>query len=206
MLGTERSGPAGVKWGWIAPAARLFLPAGRVIPAGFDQGALASPVKDGGPAHAAVIDALIEIEPAADLQDAMDERGDMFDVKVRAVSVVRADRTLPKYKRLGMGRIAWVFRVSERELCEWWAAYEGGGVDALRSSEVNRGREARVGAEVLAEARDALLARNAQAAAAGSARGAKRLSAEEFGKEIKKRTGVDYSRSHLYTLLAALER
>lgn len=167
---------------------------------------MASPVKDGGPAHGAVIDTLIEIEPAADLQDAMDERGDMFDVKVRAVSVVRADRTLPKYGRLGMRRIAWLFHVTEKTLYEWCAAYESGGVDALRSKAGNLGREARVGAEVLAEARGALLARNAQAAATGNAKGAKRLSAEEFGREIKKRTGVDYSRGHLYTLLAALER
>lgn len=191
----------------IAPASRRPLPAARVIPAGFYQGALASPVKDGGPAHAAVIDALIKTyRPGARLQGALDERGDMFDVRVRAVSVVSADRTLPKYERLGMRRIAWLFHVTVNTLYEWCAAYESGGVDALRSSEGNRGREARVGAEVLAEARDALLARNAQAAAAGNAKGAKRLSAKEFGKEIKRRTGVDYSRSHLYTLLAALER
>lgn len=164
---------------------------------------MASPAKDGGPAHAAAIDALIELEPAADLQDAVEERRDMFDVMVRAVSLAGADRMMPKHERLGMGRIARVFRVSERELCEWWAAYEGGGVDALRNSAGGGGRKAGAGRGAPARAGNA---RKARAAAGRNARDAKRMSVVEFGEEIKKRTGVEYSRSHLYALRAALEK
>ena len=165
---------------------------------------MASPVKDGGPAHAAVIDTLIKTyRPGTKLQGALDERGDMFDVKVRAVSVVRADRTLPEYERLGMRRIAWLFHVTEKTLCEWWAAYEGGGVDALRGGAGGGGRKAGAGGGTSAKAGSA---RKARAAAGRNARDAKRMSVVEFGEEIKKRTGVEYSRSHLYALRAALEK
>ena len=168
---------------------------------------MASPVKDGGPAHAAVIDTLIRTyRPGVELQDALSERGDMFDVKVRAMSVVKADRALPKYERLGMRRIAWLFHVTVKTLYEWWTAYEGGGVDALRSGAGGGGREARAGGGTPAKAGDAPPARKARAAAGRNVRGAKRMSVVEFGEEIKKRTGVEYSRSRLYALRAALEK
>lgn len=60
--------------------------------------------------------------------------------RVRAIRLVKADRTLPKYKRLGMRRIAWIFRVTQRTLSNWWALYKGGGLDALRDP-VRPGRE-----------------------------------------------------------------
>lgn len=60
--------------------------------------------------------------------------------RVRAIRLVKADRTLPKYKRLGMKRIAWFFGVTGRTLSNWWAAYRDGGLDALRDP-VRPGRE-----------------------------------------------------------------
>lgn len=114
----------------------------------------------------AVIDEIMKVAPDPELKGAMEEPGYMFVVKVRAIEAVRADRTRPKYERLGMERLAWFFRIDERTLYEWWAAYKEGGIDALRSNTMNRGRKAMVPVKTLEEARDALLARNSQAEAA----------------------------------------
>ena len=135
---------------------------------------MASPIKDGGPSHTGVIDALMMSAPDAELQGAMDERKDMFDVRVRAVDVVRRDRMLPKYRRLGMKRIAWLFRVTENTLYEWWDAYKRDKVDALRSRPGDRGRKRDIPIETLREARDALLARNPQAEAARNVEAARK--------------------------------
>ena len=72
----------------------------------------------------------------------------------------------PKYDRLGMKRLAWLFHVSERTMYDWWAAYQEGGADALRRHTENLGQKPKVSREVLEETRDRLLARNAQAEAA----------------------------------------
>lgn len=105
---------------------------------------MASPIKDGGPSHLAVIDELMKAAPDPGLQGAIDERKNMFDVRVRAVDDVRRDRMPPKYQRLGMKRIAWMSRVSLNTMYEWWGAYKEGGIDALRSNATDRWRKAGV--------------------------------------------------------------
>ena len=66
------------------------------------------------------------------LQSAMDDRClDLLAVKARAVQAVVADRKRPKYDRLGMKRVAWLFHASERTMCDRWAAYQEGGAGAL---------------------------------------------------------------------------
>lgn len=162
---------------------------------------MASPAKDGGPPHGAVIDALIrEYRPGTELLNALNERRAMFGVRVRAVRAVEADRTRPKHERLGMKRIAWLLYVDEQTLRDWWAAYEKGGVGALRSRAGSRWLAAESGSGAPAEAMDTSPARSAGGAPRRS------LSVEEFGREIKKRTGVEYSKSHLYALLAKLDK
>ena len=104
----------------------------------------------------------------------MDDRClDLLAVKARAVQAVAADRMRPKYDRLGMKRLAWLFHVSERTMYDWWAAYQEGGADALRRHTENLGQKPKVSREVLEEARDRLLARSAQAEAARNIEDAK---------------------------------
>lgn len=154
---------------------------------------LASPIKDGGPSQLAVIDTLMELEPDPELNAAMEQRKAMFDVRVRAVDIVRRDRMLPKYQRLGMRRIAQMEHVTEKTLYEWWAAYERGGVDALQSRPGDRGRKPDVSRETLVEARDALLARNPQAEAAKNMDAAKKsrnAGGEAAGREEEGAAGA----------------
>ena len=150
-------------------------------------GALASPIKAGSSsADSVIIDTYIkEFQPDAELLAALVETGhDVFGVKLRAIKAIAADRSLPKYKRLGMRRIAWLQHVSVRTLYAWWAAYKKGGVDALRRSTENLGRPPKVGMATLEETRDKLLARNAQAEAARNIEAAKKA------KEAKKVGGA----------------
>ena len=127
-----------------------------------------SPIKASVSSHATIIDGYIKecpLDPG--LQSVMDDRClDLLAVKARAMQAVVADRMRPKYDRLGMKRLAWLFHVSERTMYEWWAAYQEGGADALRRHTENLGRKPKVSREVLEETRDKLLARNAQAEAA----------------------------------------
>ena len=94
---------------------------------------MASPIKAGSsPLGCVVIDAYIrEYRPAAEILDVLDNAGqDPLLAKTLAIRAVAADRGRPKYRRLGMERIAWLYNASERTLCRWWAAYQEGGVDA----------------------------------------------------------------------------
>ena len=72
-------------------------------------GALASPIKAGSSsADSVIIDTYIEeFQPDAELLAALVETGhDVFGVKMRAIKAIAADRSRPKYRRLGMRRIA----------------------------------------------------------------------------------------------------
>ena len=96
---------------------------------------MASPVKPGGPTQRDIIDRCMqEYRPKADLQEALDSREyEIFDLRIAAVRLIEADRTLPKYRRLGMERIAWIMGVSLRSAYNWWDAYKKGGPEALRN-------------------------------------------------------------------------
>ena len=99
-----------------------------------------------------------------DLQEALADRPyEMYEVRKLAVRLVEADRTLPKYHRLGMARIAWIANVSERSLYEWWDAYEEKGIPGLRNNMEGRGRPRKADRKEIEAARDRFLARNAQA-------------------------------------------
>ena len=182
--------------------------------------ALASPIKAGSSStERAIIDTYIEeCQPNAEIQAALDDEGqDSLVVKMLAMRAVAADRQRPKHKRLGMKRVAWFYHVSERTLSAWWDAYQKGGVDALQRPAKNLGRAPKVGRATLKEAGGRPPARNARAKAGksigktkkpGNAKGAaappRKLTAKEFGDEIERATGVRYSKSHLYALLASL--
>ena len=182
--------------------------------------ALASPIKAGSSSpERAIIDTCIEeCQPDAEILAALDDEGqDTLVVKVLAIRAVAADRQQPKHRRLGMERIAWFYHVPERTLSAWWDAYQKGGVDALQRPAENLDRVPKVGRAAPEEARGRRLARNARAKAgkgigkakkSGDAEGAaappRKLTAKEFGDEIERTTGVRYSKSHLYALLASL--
>ena len=153
---------------------------------------MASPIKAGSsPLDCVVIDAYIrEYRPAADILDVLDNAGqDPLLLKTLAMRAVAADRQRPKYRRLGMERIAWFYNVSERTLCRWWAAYQEGGIDALMRPTENLGRPPKVDMATLEETRDKLLARNAQAEAARNVEEAKKAM-ESKAKEAKKVGGA----------------
>ena len=180
--------------------------------------ALASPIKAGSSPSDNVIDTYIkEYRPDAELLAVLDSTAQDPLVKVLAIRAVAADRQQPKHRRLGMERIAWFYHVSERTLCAWWDAYQKGGVGALQRPAENLGRVPKVGRAAPGEARGRPLARNARAKAgkgigkakkSGDAKGAaappRKLTVKEFGDEIERTTGVRYSKSHLYALLASL--
>ena len=181
--------------------------------------ALASPIKAGSSStERAIIDAYIkEYQPDAEILAVLDDEGqDSPVVKMLAMRAVAADRQRPKHKRLGMKRIGWFYHVSERTLSAWWGAYQKGGVDALQRPTENLGRAPKVGRAPLKEAGGRLPARNARTRAgksigkakkSGNVKGAaappRSPTVKEFGDEIERATGVRYSKSHLYALLAA---
>ena len=147
---------------------------------------MASPIKAGGSSDCAIIDAYIEFRPDTKLLDVLDNAGqDPLVVKTLALRAVAADRSLPKYRRLGMKRIAWLYNISVRVLYRWWGAYQKGGIDALMRPTENLGRPPKVSKVTLEEARDRLLARNAQAEAAKNIEGAREA------RESKKAGGAD---------------
>ena len=123
----------------------------------------------GNAPHRTIIDTCIDYTPDPGLEDAMNECRNMFDVRVRAMRAVEADRMLPKYDRLGMARIAWLFHVSERILHEWRDAYRKGAIGALQSRPGNRGQPQKADRAAREEAEDAGPARSARADAARNA-------------------------------------
>ena len=131
-----------------------------------------------------IIDAYVEKYQAnAELLAALGAADpDPLVVKLLAVKAVDADRQRPKYRRLGMKRIAWFYNATGRTLYRWWDAYQKGGVDALRRPTENLGRPPKVSTATLEGARDRLLARNAQAEAA------KNVEAAKKARESKKST------------------
>ena len=110
-----------------------------------------------------VIDTLMRTYRASpELQEALADRPyELFEVRKLAVRLAEADRTLPKYKRLGMVRIAWLANVSERVLYEWWDAYVEKGIPGLRINMEGKGRPRKADRKEIEAARDSLLARNA---------------------------------------------
>ena len=96
---------------------------------------MASPVKPGGPPQRDLLDRYMqEYRPKEGIQEAIKSREyEIFDIGVLVVRLVEADKATPKYRRLGMERIAWIYGVSLRSVYNWWAAYKKGGVDALRN-------------------------------------------------------------------------
>jgi len=128
---------------------------------------MASPVKPGGPPQRDLLDRYRhEHRPTKGIQEAMDSREyDIFDIRVLVVRLVEADRATPKYHRLGMETIAWIYGVSLRSAYNWWAAYKKGGVDALRNDMWRPGPKPKVAPEVLEEVADELLERRKNAVA-----------------------------------------
>ena len=153
---------------------------------------MASPIKAGSsPLGCVVIDAYIaEYRPTAEILAVLDNAGqDPPLLKTLAIRAVAADRQRPKYRRLGMRRIAWFYNVTERTLYRWWVAYQKGGVDALQRPTENLGRPPKVSMVTLGETRDKLLARNAQAEAARNIEAAKEAM-ESKAKEAKEAGGA----------------
>ena len=151
---------------------------------------MASPIKAGRSSDCAIFDAYNGYQPDAKILAALDAEGqDPLVVKLLAMKAVDADRSLPKYRRLGMKKIAWFYHVTERTLYRWWVAYQKGGVDALQRPTGNLGRPPKVSMATLEETRDKILARNAQAEAAKNVKEAKEAM-ESKAKEAKKAGGA----------------
>ena len=96
----------------------------------------------------------------------------MFGLGVSAVRLIEADRTMPKYHRLGMARIAWIMGVSLRSTYNWWDAYKKGGASALRNNMWRPGPKPKVEPEVLEELAMGLLERRRHAGGVNNKGGA----------------------------------
>ena len=122
---------------------------------------MASPVKAGGPTHMGIIDQYDELELDACIKEALDGEGhDLFYVRVRAVRLVQLDKKLPKYRRLGMKRIASLLYVGRGSVHNWWKAFKIGGISALRNDTSGCGRSPKVSSETMEEIEGDLLSRS----------------------------------------------
>lgn len=94
-----------------------------------------------------------------------------FALGIRAVRLAELDARLPERRRLGMDQIAWLLGIDKDQLDSWWRAYQGGGVDALRSRVEEGRRRPDAGAGAPGDEEDGPPARGARSGAGEKAAG-----------------------------------